>query len=72
MVSIRNSEIVFMSSERLFQQLYAHHISEVSMLNNSADDKSGCNFGKHYTIAFTMIKFILCDILMKISFYDLI
>lgn len=66
MVRIGHSEIYIMSRERLFQQLYAHHISKVSMLNDSADDKSGCNFGKHFTIAFAMIKFILYDRLIKI------
>jgi hypothetical protein len=42
---IKDSEIIVMSSEWLFQQLNTHHISEVGMLNDSADDKSRCYFG---------------------------
>jgi hypothetical protein len=41
---------VSVGAKRLFEKFDAHHISEVSVLNDSADNESWSNFSEHFYI----------------------
>ena len=44
---ILDAEIVEVSAERLLEQFHIHHVHEVRVLNDSADDKAGGEFSQH-------------------------